>query len=280
MMKFTLMIEGSPAVIAHILSNLPEGATVADAGQPAAPAPIPPMPGMPAAGGTEDADENGPVNNNAPAVDANGLPWDERIHAKTKTLKGDGTWTGRRGGPKGDELAAIEAQLRSTVAAQPAPAPMPMPAPTPLPAPIPMPSPTMQPAPAPMPAPIPAPVAAMPAPAPIPAPTPMPAPAPIPAPAPVAAMPAPAPAPQPAPDAGGTLDFAQFMQHLSGQMSKRDDQGAPLVHADYLAGVTKEVSDAFVPLGFAAIGSITDIQTNPQMITFAMQVMQRDGKWS
>lgn len=30
-------------------------------------------------------------------VDSSGLPWDERIHASTKTKKKDGTWTSRRG---------------------------------------------------------------------------------------------------------------------------------------------------------------------------------------
>jgi hypothetical protein len=276
MMKFTLMIEGSASVIASILANLPEGASTPGVGQPA---PIPAMPSMPGAGAAgEDADDNGPVNGNAPAVDGTGLPWDERIHAKTKTLKGDNTWTGRRGGPKGEELAAIEAELRARVASQPAPAPMPIPAPIPMPAPVPMPAVQMQPAPAPMPipAPLPAPVAQ-----PAPAPMPMPAPAPIPMPAPEAApAPVAAQAPAPAPDAGGTIDFAQFMQHLSGQMSKRDADGAPLVHADYLAGITKEISTAWAAHGVGELSAITDIASNPQLITYAMQLMQRDGKWS
>ena len=210
---------------------------------------IPPLPAMtPGAG--DDGDDGGPVNANVPTVDSTGLPWDERIHASTKTVKSDGTWTGKRGGPKGSELAAIEAQLRANVA-QHAPMPIVQPAPMAIPpVAMPQPMPMPQPAPIAMPSPEPAPVAVAPA-------------------AIVAAV----------AQATGTLDFAQFMQHLSSQMSKRDVNGAPLVHADYLAGITAEISNAFEPHGFAALTAITDIANNPQMISYASQLMQRDGRW-
>lgn len=42
-----------------------------------------------------DSDE-GPVNTAAPAVDKNGVPWLEAVHASTKALNADGTWRGRR----------------------------------------------------------------------------------------------------------------------------------------------------------------------------------------
>lgn len=52
------------------------------------------------------------VNVNAPAVDGAGLPWDERIHASTKSIKADGTWTKRKGATP-PVVAAVEAELRA-----------------------------------------------------------------------------------------------------------------------------------------------------------------------
>lgn len=248
----------------------------------AAPQPIPTMPAGQPVSNDDEADDSGPVNANAPAVDANGLPWDERIHASTKTQKSDGSWTGRRGAPKGAEYDAIVAELRARVASQPAPAPiaqpMPMPSPQPIPA-MPMMAPNAAPMPhAVAPMPMPAPVGMEPAggvAAPVYSPPPMPeqvAPQPV-------QQPAPAPVAQPmqtaVAQATGTLDFAQFMQHLSGQMSKRDGAGAPLVHADYLAAITAEISTAFGQ----QLSAITDIANNPHMINFAVQAMTRDGRW-
>jgi len=71
---------------------------------------------------TGDDDEDDDPNTAPPATDSAGLPWDERIHAATKTTKADGTWK-RRKGVSADEAAPIEAELRG--AAQPAPMPMP-----------------------------------------------------------------------------------------------------------------------------------------------------------
>jgi hypothetical protein len=267
------------AAIMSLLSGTSTGAlSAADVNsmpQPgAAPAPIP----MPAVGGGDGDDDTGPVNANAPALDSTGLPWDERIHAGTKTLKSDGTWTGKRGGPKGAELDAIVAELRARAGAN-QPAPIPMPAIQPAAAPVPMPAiampavQAMQPAPTPMPAPVPA--VTLPQSAPIPMPAPEAAPAPV-----AAAIPQADPATvATVAQATGTLDFQQFMQHLSAQMSKRDAAGAPLVHAEYLAAITKEISDAFAPHGFAPLTAITDISSNPQMIVYATQLMQRDQRW-
>ena len=93
-------------------------------------------------------------------------------------------------------------------------------------------------------------------------------------PAPDAPIAQPAPEPAPAPAAEG-IDFHTFMQQLSAQMQKRDETGQPVINADYLAQATAEISGAWsVPLN-----AITDISNNPQMITYAVQVFQRDGKW-
>lgn len=264
-MKLTLMIEGSASALAAILAALPGDGSVSVAPAPAPVAMPTPMP-MPAnpTGGDEDGDDDGPVNAAAGATDAHGMPWDERIHASTKGTNTDGSWRYRRGVPK-EAIAAVEAELRAAghgapVAASQAPAPAPVA--------MPMPMPVMAP-------PAPLPVAA-PMPLPDPAATAYPVPGAVAAPSPLAAV-APAMeaavAQQPAPVVG--LDFAQFMQHLSGQMQKRDAAGAPLVHADYLAGITAEIGSAFQ----VQLNAITDIATDPNKINYAVQCMQRDGRW-
>jgi hypothetical protein len=58
-------------------------------------------------------------------LDKNGLPWDERIHAGTKSKKADGSWKAKRGVDK-DFVAQVEAELRAAMAVptpneQPAP---------------------------------------------------------------------------------------------------------------------------------------------------------------
>lgn len=84
---------------------------------------------------TDDTVEVETVNDTPPATDKNGLPWDERIHAGTKALNGDGTWKKRRG------VAAVTAELTGAAPAPtPAPQPDPTPAPTPEPTPTPVPS--------------------------------------------------------------------------------------------------------------------------------------------
>lgn len=249
-MKLTLMIEGSASALAQILASLPAGASAV---MPEVLAASPTLPGAPLA--PDEDDGTGPVNVNAPAVDAAGLPWDERIHSGTKGQNDDKTWKKRRGGPKGAELAAIEAELRART---PSPVPMPAPAPLPVAPPAAMPAP-------PMPVAAPEPVAP-PAPAPLPVSAPVPMPAPVPEPV-VAAPPPPPPA--------GQLDMAQFMSHITAKMAERDASGAPLVHAEYLAGVAAEISAAFGQ----TITTIADIANNPQMITYASQCLMRDGKW-
>ncbi|NUM72789.1 hypothetical protein HUU40_00365 [candidate division KSB1 bacterium] len=62
-----------------------------------------------------DDDDSGPVNTNAPALDATGLPWDERIHAKTKTQTAAGAWKKGKG-VTAEMTAAVEAELRAKMA--------------------------------------------------------------------------------------------------------------------------------------------------------------------
>ncbi|WPH65957.1 hypothetical protein Mulvp2_10 [Enterobacter phage Mulvp2] len=103
-------------------------------------APVPqPVPG-PNVTVTGDVDvEVETVNDAPPATDKNGLPWDERIHAGTKALNGDGTWKKRRGVDDAT-VAAVTAELTGA-APQPEPTPVPQPDPTPAPTPEPTPAP-------------------------------------------------------------------------------------------------------------------------------------------
>ncbi|RUW55631.1 hypothetical protein EOA32_01020 [Mesorhizobium sp. M1A.F.Ca.ET.072.01.1.1] len=271
-MKFALTItEASPSELSRLLAFLGGSTAVNITADNSAP-------------GTDDetGDDNGPVNPNAPNVDKNGLPWDERIHSGNKEMTDKGVWRKRRG-VSAETVTAVEAELRAKMAvagnaAAPAPA---APQPVPMPQPV---APVMQ-----MPAPA-APTAST-APQPVPMPQPagyptgpgypqqpgnvvstMPAPQPVP-------MPQPMPAAPPAPVAAPAMDFPTFMQALSGQMAKRDGNGMPLIDTDYLARVTAEIGTAFgVPLGV-----ITDIVSQPragEMIVYAVQCMTRDQKWN
>lgn len=205
----------------------------------------------------DEDDENAPVNTQAPAVDSDGVPWDERIHAPSKAQNKDDTWRKKK---KLDPafVASVEAELKAAVAQSPAPvAPVTSP---------PMPPVDQQQQPAPvqqMPPPV-APVAQTAPPMP-----------PVdqqqqPAPVQQTAPPTPAPAP-----AAEGMDFHTFMQHLSAQMQKRDDAGQPMVNADYLAKITAEIATAFQ----IQLTAITDIAAQPNMIAYAVQSLQRDGKW-
>jgi hypothetical protein len=114
-----LFIIAGPDTFAKAVDELPDVPGLADvavkppsiesAGFGAAP-PAPPAPGVtpappPAAGSVE--------------LDANGLPWDERIHASTKTKKQDGSWK-RKSGIEDSLVESVTTELRATY---PAPAP-------------------------------------------------------------------------------------------------------------------------------------------------------------
>lgn len=56
-------------------------------------------------------------------VDAEGLPWDERIHASSKAKNANGTWRGRRN-ISDDTVAAVRLELRNRVATRTVAAPV------------------------------------------------------------------------------------------------------------------------------------------------------------
>ena len=122
-MKYGILITDLTADQARTLLN--------DLGGTPAPAQTFVQPSAPMAPQTsqQDDDDNGAPDANAPSVDATGLPWDERIHAKSKAINKDGTWKSRRG-VQPVEVSRVEAELRAAVqhqapAAPPAPqAPM------------------------------------------------------------------------------------------------------------------------------------------------------------
>jgi hypothetical protein len=233
---------------------------------PSMAAPIPavssvPMMPQPIGLSDDEEDDNDMPNAAAPDVDSNGLPWDERIHSSSKALTDKGAWKKRRG-TAAATVTAVEAELRARMQ-QPAPAPFVPPAPQPMPQPVPV-----------------APVAAA-APPPVPM-APLPAPTPAPIPAPAAMAPPPQPAPIPAADpAADPTDSHALMLRISPMFSMTDASGAPLIHADYLAQIAKETSDAFMNAGHITqpLNSLVDIGDNAQMVSYAIQLLKRDGRW-
>lgn len=154
---------------------------------------VTPGTGFASGSGAGDDDDNGPVAPVAPGeTDSNGLTWDERIHAGTKTKNADGRWKKRKGVDDAT-ITAVEAELRA--AAGNAAAPVVSGAPPASPAPVAIPAPAT---------------------APVEAPAPVTAPAPAPAPA------APPTAPAPAPST--TLDFGGLMQIVSNGMIMQPPQ--------------------------------------------------------
>lgn len=179
MTKLTLTIEGDATALAAVLAALsstgdpvmPEikgnelptptgggttGAPVSPVpSAPISPAPIPMAVPMPQAPNGDDDDEGEQAATGD--VDASGLPWDERIHAGTKTVTAKGMWKKRKGVDTAT-ISAVEQALRggppglqAAQAMPPIPAPMavpigsvpPMPAPEAVPIPaMPAPAPT------------------------------------------------------------------------------------------------------------------------------------------
>lgn len=284
-MKLTLQITASASTLSAILASLPPDALVE---APVAPLPVP----VPAAGPAPvvagpvaippvapvaapisgDDDDNGPAAEGTPDRDSSGLPWDARIHSSgaNRINASDGTWRKKRGVDQA-LVTQVEAELRANAAPVPQqivpPQPMPMPVmpmqPNP---PIPAPAPTAAPQPVvPQPAPIPQPVAPQ-----------------MPTqqqlqeatnaamgvqPAPVAA------APQP----GTGVDFPTFMAHLGPKFQETDANGTPLLHADYLAAITTEISNAYQLQ--PPLQALTDIAGQQHLIDYAIQLLQRDSKW-
>lgn len=136
-----------PAPSTAVVAALPNVPAASTPGLPTPPtaAAMPAPPSAPVA-----AAPSAPVALPSPAgaaqLDAHGLPWDARIHAKTKTMNADGTWRRFRG-VQDALVAEVEAQLRASMAATvPAAAALP-PAAPPLPPAPPAAPPTLPPAP-------------------------------------------------------------------------------------------------------------------------------------
>lgn len=57
-------------------------------------------------------DTEAPLAEEVPEFDKRGMPWDERIHASSKSINADGTWRNKRGIDK-ETLEAVEKELLS-----------------------------------------------------------------------------------------------------------------------------------------------------------------------
>lgn len=207
--------------------------------------------------GAAPSDDDNAPNLNAPGADTVGMPHDVRIHSDNKKQNADGTWRKRRG-VDAAMVAAVEAELKSRAVQQLPPQyqqPPQQPAPM-------MPHVQQQP-----------PQQYQPQ-----------------------YMPPPGnpnyppqdqqpqyqlpPQPQyqqpPQQPAAVATDFGAFMQHLTGNFNKRDQNGQPLITADYLAGVAQRLS-AQTGIPFTAI---TDLGSNPSAIPIAVQLITADGRWN
>ena len=218
------------------------------------PAPaMPMMPPMPNDDDDDDGDQSGgPLTINPGEVDANGFPWDERIHAKSKGKNSDGTWRMKRGVAEAT-VQAVQSELRSTAAPL---VPVPLTA-------APMPPATLPPIPGMPPVGLPVmPSISIAAP-----PQMISSPAPVPVPAPVA----PPPPPEPTPVA---LDFNGFMAHLTSLM-----QGGQ-VTMEYLQSKIAAFNGAWAAQpGFQPINAVTDLATDPAKLNYMVQLFTMDGKW-
>ena len=117
--------QGATAQSATPLPLAPSTAGVAPS--PTAPAALPasgalpalqalaPLPVASAAAPTAHAHPASPAG--GVEVDADGLPWDERIHAGTKRKNADGRWTAKRGVNDAAFVARVIAELRAQMAA-------------------------------------------------------------------------------------------------------------------------------------------------------------------
>jgi hypothetical protein len=269
MLKASLTLSGSFATIiaaAQLLEDNGFGDLIpGDNADGPMPVVTPPVAAAAAAQGTE--------------LDATGLPWDERIHAGSKSRKADGSWTRKRGVddatfmtveaelrahfpnvPASDGTASVATVLPVVAAspvAEPIAAPVMAPQPVPMAAPVPVAVPTGTPT-LPM-APQPVPMAPVPT-----------------APVPVMA-PQPVPVAQPAPS-GPPTNINELMLHLDPLM---DVANGGTVTPEYLHAVIGEINTAWGPhLGGKTIGSIADLAAFPDqpMVQWVWQVFQRDGK--
>ena len=87
----------------------------AEASTSAPPPPVATAPTSSTLGGASSAAPAASVE-----LDSKGLPWDERIHASTKSKLASGEWKNKRGIPP-ERITAVEAELRASLGASSAP---------------------------------------------------------------------------------------------------------------------------------------------------------------
>jgi len=193
-------------------------------------------------------------------LDANGIPWDDRIHAKTKARVKDDTWRKKRGV---DDVIyeSVVAELKASVAPAMPTGDAPV---VPV---VEQPVAPVVPVTPPMPngdtvvpnAPVTDPVVSV-------------APTVAPTPAPVADIVQPVEPVTAQPVAAGSVDFNGFMQTLGKNMQTNPTK----VNTIYLTTIKDEIGTAFN----TSLSAITDIAANPAMIDYAIQLMQRDNTWA
>lgn len=122
----------APSTVAVVLPPTAPAVPPATSSSTTVPTPIAP-PIVPEAPAPAPAADDAAPTSPAPAVDASGLPWDERIHSGNKALVQDGTWRQKRGLNDMAFKARVEAELRARVGQIPPPLPV-VPVPPPAPA--------------------------------------------------------------------------------------------------------------------------------------------------
>lgn len=106
------------------LPTAPEATMVNTSTATPTPAPVPPAPTAPATGAPAASAAAPTTLASSVELDSKGLPWDERIHAGTKTKIKSGEWKAKKG--VDDALVSqVEAELRARLAATPAAAAVP-----------------------------------------------------------------------------------------------------------------------------------------------------------
>lgn len=117
------------AVFGGAAAQIPPAPT-APAAAPQAPGPVAPVNAATPASAPSTA---AATPSNGVDLDADGLPWDERIHAGSKTKTTKGVWTAKRGVNDGAFIAKVKAELRALMAIPAAPAAPPVQAQIPMP---------------------------------------------------------------------------------------------------------------------------------------------------
>lgn len=202
----------------------------------------------------EEEEDTGPVNTAAPGVDSSGLPWDERIHAPSKSTVKDGTWRKKKN--VADALvASVESELRGRMAA---PIPQPQGGNVSQPQQFaqsipgaalgqgqPQFTPPMQ-QPAPMPTQVAPDLSQF-----------------------QQQQPAPQPMQQPQPAQPGAIDFTGFMSGLQRSMQ------AQKIDLGTLQSYIPQINQAWG----TQLTQITDVQTRPDMIPWIVTMLTNDNRW-